>query len=75
MNESDKVSNLPADQGEQQQQKSPDQPVVVAEQVVVQSLGVGVAQDQEGHEEEEQHPPEGFHAHHQHHCPASQESQ
>ena len=74
MNESGKISNLPADQEEQQQKKSPDQPVVVAEQVVVQSLGVGVAQDQEGHEEE-QHPPEGFHAHHQHHCLASQESQ
>ena len=75
MNGSDKVSNLPADQEEQQQQKSPDQPVVVAEQVVVQPLGVGVAQDQEGHEEEEQHPPEGFHARNQHHCPVSQESQ
>ena len=47
--------NDTADPRKQQQQKSPDQPVVVAKEVVVEPLGVWVGKDDVGAEEEGGH--------------------
>ena len=50
----DKIKDT-ADPRNQQQQKSPDQPVVVAEEVVVEPLGVWVGKDDVGADEEGGH--------------------